>query len=76
MTENSCDRYTVAVKRSGVVIGHLLQKLSRVCSLFLRCGGVIVYGNWRLQTLRRYTPRWSRNSVSCCSRTSQSNYKS
>ena len=39
--ENSCDRYAVAVKRSGVVIGHLPRKLSRVCSLFLRRGGVI-----------------------------------
>ena len=39
--ENSCDCYEVAVKRSGVVIAHLPRKLSRVCSLFLRCGGVI-----------------------------------
>ena len=39
--ENSCDRYAVCVKRSGVVIGHLPRKLSRVCSLFLRRGGVI-----------------------------------
>ena len=39
--ENSSDRYAVAVKRSGVVIGHLPRKLSRVCSLFLRRGGVI-----------------------------------
>ena len=38
---NSCDRYAVAVKRSGVVIGHLPRKVSRVCSLFLRRGGVI-----------------------------------
>ena len=37
---NSCDRYAVAVKRSGVVIGHLPRKVSRVCSLFLRRGGV------------------------------------
>ena len=34
--ENSSDQYAVAVKRSTVVIGHLLRKLSRVCSLFLR----------------------------------------
>ena len=39
--ENSCDRYAVCVKRSGVVIGHFPRKLSRVCSLFLRRGGVI-----------------------------------
>ena len=30
--ENLCDPYIVAVKRSEVVIGHLLQKLWRVCS--------------------------------------------
>ena len=39
--QNSCDCYAVAVKKSGVVIGHLPRKLSRVCSLFLRRGGVI-----------------------------------
>ena len=39
--ENSCDRYVVAVKRNEVVIGHLPRKLSRVCPLFLRHGGVI-----------------------------------
>ena len=39
--ENSCDRYAVCVKRSGVIIDHLLRKLSSVCSLFLRRGGVI-----------------------------------
>ena len=38
---NLCDCYAVAVKRSEVVIGHLLQKLSRICLLFLRRGGVI-----------------------------------
>ena len=39
--EHWYDHYAVAVKRSGVVIGHLPRKLSRVCLLFLRCGGVI-----------------------------------
>ena len=38
---NSCNRYAVCVKRSEVIIGHLPQKLSRVCSLFLRRRGVI-----------------------------------
>ena len=37
--ENSCYRYAVAWR--GVVIGHLPRKLSRVCLLFLRRGGVI-----------------------------------
>ena len=39
--ENLCDHYTVAVKRSAMVIGHLPRQLSRVCLLFLRCGRVI-----------------------------------
>ena len=38
---NSRDRYAVAVKRMGTIIGHLPRKLSRVCSLFLRRGGTI-----------------------------------
>ena len=37
----TCAIATQYVKRSGVIIGHFPQKLSRVCSLFLRCGGVI-----------------------------------
>ena len=39
--ENTHDRYAVAVKKDGVVVGHLPKKISRVCSLFLRRGGVI-----------------------------------
>ena len=31
----------VAVIRSGLVVGHLPKKISRVCSLFLRRGGTI-----------------------------------
>lgn len=38
---NSTDRYAVAVKKDGTIIGHLPRKISRVCSLFLRRGGVI-----------------------------------
>ena len=34
--ENASDRYAVAVKREGTIIGHLSRKVSRVCSLFLR----------------------------------------
>ena len=33
---NTKDRYAVAVRRQGIVIGHLPRKLSRLC-----CGGVI-----------------------------------
>ena len=39
--ENASDRHTVAVKQEGTIIGHLLRKLSQVCSLFLRRGGTI-----------------------------------
>ena len=33
--------YAVAVKHRGRVVGHLPRKFSRVCSLFLRRGGLI-----------------------------------
>ena len=32
--ENSRDRYAVAVKRSGVVIGHLPRKISSLFAVF------------------------------------------
>lgn len=38
---NTIDRYAVAVVRSGVVVGHLPKKISRVCSIFLRREGTI-----------------------------------
>ena len=38
---NDSDRYAVAVTRDSVIIGHLPRKISRVCSLFLRRGGII-----------------------------------
>ena len=38
---NAADRYAVAVKKDGTIIGHLPRKVSRVCSLFLRRGGII-----------------------------------
>ena len=34
--ENASDRYAVAVKKEGTIMGHLPQKVLRVCSLFLR----------------------------------------
>ena len=40
--DNSHDRYAVAVKRTGIIIGHLPRKLSKLCSLFLRRGGIIL----------------------------------
>lgn len=39
---NIHDLYAVAVKqKSGVTVGHLPKKISSVCSLFLRRGGLI-----------------------------------
>ena len=39
---NVVDRYAVAVKNdSGVTVGHLPQKISRVCSMFVQKGGGI-----------------------------------
>ena len=37
---NTADRYAMAVKRSGSMIGHLPKKMSHVCSLFLRRGEI------------------------------------
>ena len=68
--ENLCGRYAVAVKRSGVVIGHLPRKISRVCSLFLRREGVISYtgtgleiGNYYLSSIDRISTRLSQTYV-------------
>lgn len=38
---NPKDRYAVAVKRTGTIVGHLPRSISKVCSVFLRRGGVI-----------------------------------
>ena len=40
-SRNSHDWYAVAVKKNKVIIVHLPRKVSRVCSLFLKRGGVI-----------------------------------
>ena len=34
--DNRSDRYAVAIKEDGIIIGHLPRKISRACSLFLR----------------------------------------
>ena len=49
---NNRDRYAVTVKKAELVIGHLPQKVSRVCSLFLRRGGII---RCRVTGRRRYS---------------------
>ena len=38
---NANDRYVVALKKDGAVVGHLPQKISRICTLFIRRGGTI-----------------------------------
>ena len=39
---NVVDRYAVAVKNnSGITVGHLPQKISRISSIFLMGGGTI-----------------------------------
>ena len=38
---NVNDRYAVALKKDGAVVGHLPQKISRICALFIRRGGTI-----------------------------------
>ena len=49
---NAADRYAVAVKKDGMIIGHLPRKVSRVCSLFLRRGGII---HCKVTGRRRYS---------------------
>ena len=42
---NMIDKYAVVVLRdNSTVVGHLPRTLSRMCSLFLLCGGVIICG--------------------------------
>ena len=40
-TGNVVDRYTVSVLKEGKIVVHFLEKLSKVYSLFLQCGGSI-----------------------------------
>lgn len=39
--QNSEDKYAVAVLKSGMIVGHLPRKVSRISSLFLKRGGTI-----------------------------------
>ena len=48
--DNAEDRYAVAVVKDGTTIGHLPRRISTLCSLFIRRGGIIhcnVSGNRR-----------------------------
>ncbi len=49
-TNNNRDRYAVAVLKQRIVVGHLPEKISKLCSLFLRREGaveVVVIGHRR-----------------------------
>ena len=39
---NHVDRYAVAVLKDDMIIGHILKKISRICSLFIVRSGTIV----------------------------------
>ena len=49
---NAHDRYAVAVMKNDLVVGHLPSKFSRLYSLFIRRGGVILC---RVAGRRRYS---------------------
>ena len=38
---NPQDRYAVAIKKSGNIVGHVPRNISMLCSLFMRRGGSI-----------------------------------
>ena len=42
-SHNSHNRYVISVMKDEITVGHLPQKLSRMCSLFLRRGGEFLY---------------------------------
>ena len=39
---NDVDHYTVAVLKDETIVGHVLKKITRICSLFLARGGTII----------------------------------
>ena len=39
--DNRSDRYAVAIKKDGIIIGHIPRKILRGCTLFLRRGNEI-----------------------------------
>ncbi len=41
---NAVDAYAVAVIKDGTIVGHLPQRISRLCTLFIRRGAVS--SNW------------------------------
>ena len=49
---NPKDRYAIVVLRDGTIVGHLPEKISLPCSLFVRRGGTTLC---RVTGRRRYT---------------------
>ena len=39
---NASNRYAVTVSKDGTTIGHLLRKMCKVCSVYLRRSGLII----------------------------------
>ena len=65
---NRVDRYAVAVVKADTVVGHVPQKISRACSLFLRRGGGItchVVGTRKYSTDLPRTSTFIRGLIFC-----------
>ena len=60
-TRNTKDRYAVAVKKDGMVVGHLPRKISHLCSIFLRRGNIVCCVSGR----RRYSADLPQFHVYC-----------
>ena len=61
---NTIDQYAVAVIRSGLVVGHLPKKISRVCSLFFEERMYhILYIHQHQEIFRRPPSRWIRDPL-------------
>ena len=59
---NEHNRYAVASKNDGVIIGHSPRRISRSCSLFLRRGSSIAYQ----QSLRKINVLFFRSKKISC----------
>ena len=55
---NATDRYSVAVTKRGVVVGHLPRKICRLFTVLEPRGYNRLYHNWSKKTLHRPTSRW------------------
>ena len=59
-TDNHRDPFAVAVERSGVTVGHIPKKISSICSMFMRRGGMM---NCRITGERRYSEDLSQGGL-------------